>query len=166
MSQTTSSTKKPSSDGGGGDPNTAYRAKKHPDGSYDLSAPVLRLSDLTLTDETAHRNEYHTTYFGLFDSCLKYVLRDERDLPLAYLQLNITTFLIPLGIVAVCLNSFSLGVAYIAVMMIFFFERFVLMLHFSSHKKIYRTDLGLLGQACNAYVLYVVCPFFGLPPGL
>ena len=109
---------KPNPNAKGYDPNTTYLPKFNADGSYDLDAKVLKLSELTLTDETAERNEYHTTYFGLFDGFLKYVLRDERDLPLAYLQLNITTFLMPLGIYAVWTDSFWMGVVYIAVMMV------------------------------------------------
>jgi len=43
------------------------------------------------------RREYHIGSFGLLDNYFKTLLKDERDLPLLYLQLNITGWILLCG---------------------------------------------------------------------
>eukprot|EP00391_Amoebophrya_sp_Ameob2_P006836 CAMPEP_0178988090 /NCGR_PEP_ID=MMETSP0795-20121207/3622_1 /TAXON_ID=88552 /ORGANISM="Amoebophrya sp., Strain Ameob2" /LENGTH=451 /DNA_ID=CAMNT_0020679335 /DNA_START=209 /DNA_END=1564 /DNA_ORIENTATION=- len=146
-----------------------------------------KLSEIALTDEEASRNEYHFRYFGLLDPLLLSQMKDKRDLPLVYLQLNIVTFLWPL---AACLvfggngvihgtkptggevegevgdsscadwRTWSLAVVYLAMLIVGFFERFILMMHFSSHRKLYHAT------PLNNFTLYCLAPFFGVPPGI
>merc|ERR1719424_2603374 len=43
-----------------------------------------------------------------------------------------------------------------------FFQRFVLCLHYSEHRKIFRQPFGFM----NGYLQYVVAPFMGIPIGM
>jgi len=51
--------------------------------------------------------------------------------------------------------------AYLVLHLVLYFERFILALHFSSHRRLYAT-----GNPLNYYASFVVAPFFGVPPGL
>jgi hypothetical protein len=57
---------------------------------------VTCYSSLKLTDRTATRREYYFTYFGLLENFLISLLKDKKDLPLAYTQLNIVNSLFPM----------------------------------------------------------------------
>ncbi|CAD7947010.1 unnamed protein product [Amoebophrya sp. A25] len=120
---------------------------------------VTCLSDIELTDETAQRSEYHFGYFGLLDKFILPLLRDKRDLPMVYLQLNIINFLWPLALAVLYTGNVYLGIAYLPIALLGFMERFILMLHFASHRKVFKNEF------LSGFALYFIAPFFGIPPG-
>ncbi|CAD7960685.1 unnamed protein product [Amoebophrya sp. A120] len=137
---------------------TSVPEVQKPKTSSDL---VTKLSDIELTDEKAERNEFHFRYFGLLDNFLiKNFMKDKRDLPLVYLQLNIMTFLVPFAAAVVYFNTWYLGLIYLPILFVGFFERFILMMHFSSHRKLYHSEF------LNNITLYFYAPLFGTPPGI
>jgi len=126
---------------------------------------VQCLDDFVNSDLTAVRNEY---LFSLpfLKPYISKMLRDERDFPLVWLQLNIVMMLLPAAMVVfwVHLNVESSlycilsGLAYF-VLQVVFEERFILMLHFSSHRNIYENP------RIHDVMVWLLPPFFGLPPG-
>lgn len=161
---------------------------------------VLCLTELQegITDFTAPRNEYHFSYFGLMKPLARLLLKDERDEPMVYLMLNICHVLLPFagllyflehklqqgvdlfagtGFEFTSFHLRCLGVFYLVFLFLFFTERFILFLHFSSHRRIFVSNdvaggkggnkiLGVIGGMLNKFALYFLCPFFGIPPGL
>jgi hypothetical protein len=131
----------------------------------DGQAKVQTLDDVENSDLKAARNEYLWTLPFLADT-LKSKLRDERDLPLVWLQLNIVTMLLPAAVLIFWVNMnvesslicFLCGVAYF-VLLVIFEERFILMLHFSSHRAIYKNPI------LHDLMVWALPPFFGIPPG-
>eukprot|EP00747_Dinoflagellata_sp_TGD_P169875 gnl/TRDRNA2_/TRDRNA2_199987_c0_seq1.p1 gnl/TRDRNA2_/TRDRNA2_199987_c0~~gnl/TRDRNA2_/TRDRNA2_199987_c0_seq1.p1 ORF type:complete len:397 (+),score=47.67 gnl/TRDRNA2_/TRDRNA2_199987_c0_seq1:68-1258(+) len=139
--------------------------------SQDTSAirRVRCLDDVENRDLTAKRNEFHFRT-PIFVSLLERLLRDNRDLPMVCLQVNICQYL-AVGVTAVYAVHLAdtpysasirngLGIAYVAGLLVLFFERFILMLHFSSHRPIYK--YGWM----NPLVNWLVAPFFGIPCGV
>lgn len=128
---------------------------------------VQTLDEVKNSDFTAPRNEYHfRTPF--LTKALMGQLKDKRDEPMVCLQLNILQYVIP-GISLVYyvnLNDFSVfaknmvGLVYVVLLAVLFFERFILMLHFSSHRAIYHSE------ALNLLPNWVFAPIFGVPSGV
>lgn len=120
-------------------------------------------------DSKIPRNEYHFTTPVLVSALSKF-LKDQRDVPIVCLQANIFIYL-PLAVAFVyyvnlvepsysVLVRSAIGITYLVVLVLLFFERFFLMLHFSSHRSIYHVDL------LNAVPNWILAPFFGVPPGM
>jgi hypothetical protein len=126
---------------------------------------VQSLDDFTNSDLTANRNEYLFSLPFLVDK-IKPLMKDERDLPLVWLQINIVTMLLPAAVLVFWVNMnvesslycFLCGVAYF-VLLVVFEERFILMLHFSSHRAIYKD------RRLHDLMVWGLPSFFGIPPG-
>lgn len=102
-----------------------------------------------------------TTPPGLFDRVLLSLINDERDLPFVHLILA-------------CLFCASLGVGlffsgpylwylapiYLAIWALGFLDRFILMLHCTSHRMLFKKQYAALNQL----IPWVVGPFFGETP--
>lgn len=95
---------------------------------------------------------------------LKYI-RDERDLPFAYLTLKITLTLLPAGILLYM--PFITGWVWWAVAIVYaYFNNFAykgpfgLMLHCTSHRAFFKKEYNFL----NNYLPWVIAPFFGHSP--
>lgn len=137
--------------------------------SADDGQHVQVLDDIKNSDLSATRREYHFRTPFLV-TALTPLLNDERDVPMLCLMLNILQVMVP-GIALVfavnmmnplpslwCRNLVGLG--YVLTILILFQERFILMLHFSSHRKLFKNAVldGLLN--------WVYSPFFGIPCGV
>lgn len=105
-------------------------------------------------DEITERNEFFFRVPGL-QCCLK----DQRDEPICHLLLNVCFFWAFWMPVVQCSNSHVVGSLYFVFLMVFFYERFVLALHFASHRKIFQMNI------LNMVPQYFMAPFFGIPPG-
>merc|ERR1719387_559765 len=87
---------------------------------------VQTLDDVENSDLKAARNEYLWT-LPFLENTIKSLLRDERDLPLVWLQLNIVTMLLPAAVVVFwvqmnvesSLYCFLCGVAYFVLLVVF-----------------------------------------------
>lgn len=115
----------------------------------------------TITDPVFHHSQAYSATDKFF---LKFI-RDERDLPFAYLTVRITLILIPLGILLYMpfINGwlwFLIAVAYFYFNNIVFKGPFGLMLHCTSHRQFFKKEYGFM----NHYLPWVIAPFFGHSP--
>jgi fatty acid desaturase len=90
-------------------------------------------------------------------------IRDERDLPFVHLCLQITFVQIPLALALFWPGLFQWWMApvYWAVLFGVFFDRYILMLHNTSHRKLFQQPYAWL----SFYIPWVLGPFNGQTPG-
>jgi hypothetical protein len=118
--------------------------------------------------------------FGNFENRLIGIVKkgilSEDDLPIAHCMFNITVILGTLFPSFWILNlkypdalpSYAyhvLGVLYFLLGVACWMERFMLGLHYSSHKPLF-SKRSEIGRMLNAYPLYILCPLFGVSPGM
>ena len=127
------------------------------------SANKIRMVDSTgkeilgLSDLGAARNEF------LFRSPLTFMAKDERDHPMVHLQFSITVTVLPAAAALfLCELPLWVGPLYVLGIYAIFFQRFVLCLHYSEHRKIFKPRFGVM----NGYLQYVIAPFMGIPIGM
>jgi hypothetical protein len=91
------------------------------------------------------------------------IIRDERDLPFVYLCLQITFIQIPIAAALFWPGVFHWWMAPLYWAMLFgvFLDRYILMLHNTSHRKLYQKPYAWLGF----YIPWVLGPFNGQTPG-
>ena len=92
-------------------------------------------------DLSGQRNEFlFKMPNGLEKLCLP-LLQDKRDLPILYLFFDVAVTVLPAALALYCLPAWSslLGPAYLAAIDILFLERFLLALHYSQHRRLFRT---------------------------
>jgi len=92
---------------------------------------------------------------------LKYI-NDERDLPFIHLTLIASLVMIPLAVLLYIPATFSwwLAGAYLAINWLVFLDRFILMLHNTSHRRLFKRKYKQL----NHYIPWILGPFFGETP--
>jgi len=92
---------------------------------------------------------------------LRYI-RDERDMPFIYLCIKLTLLTIPVAIFLFLPGMFTWWVAapYLVVLLGVFLGPFVLMLHNTSHRILFKKDYNFM----NNYIPWVLGPFFGESP--
>ena len=113
------------------------------------------MTHLNALDEHAPRNEFFFTV-----PFLPRLLHDPRDAPVAHLFGNILCYLaISLPALA-ALDTHWAGCVYFTTLFILFFERFILALHFHSHRPLTRH------WTLNEIPQYLLAPLFGVPPGV
>ena len=89
------------------------------------------------------------------------LIRDERDLPFIWLALFLTVLLVPLAVVMFIPGLFQWWMAAIYwVLYPLHLGPYVLMLHNTSHRVLFKKRYGLL----NRYIPWVVGPFLGMAP--
>lgn len=118
---------------------------------------------LTITDPrfspSAHRS--------LIDRIALRLIRDERDLPFIHLSLAMTSVLLPGALYLFMNPSFSwwIGALYSVVNLAFFFDRYILMLHNTSHRPLFRREVGRFRTDwLNHYIPWVLGPLAGETP--
>ncbi len=91
-----------------------------------------------------------------------WLLNDRRDRPFLALILTASLVVIPFAIALFVPGVFRwwLAVGYLAVMALVFLDRFILMLHNTSHRPLFKKRYGFL----NHYIPWVLGPFFGETP--
>jgi fatty acid desaturase len=132
---------------------------------------VQCLSDFVNSDLHEKRQEY-VFRTPVLASALEPLLADKRDLPMLCLQLNILEYLIPGVIALYYMNMMEnppplyvrniLGLAFMLGNVILFEERFILMLHYQSHRPVFIRKVDFL----NNYVNWILTPFYGIPSGV
>jgi fatty acid desaturase len=133
------------------------------------SPRVQVLDKIANSDLTAARNEYHFRTPFLV-TAMSSMLKDQRDLPMLCLQLNILQVMVPGVLIVYGVNLWQpqlsllsrnlVGLAYLVIVLVGFLERFVLMLHYSAHRPIFKRE------ALNGMLSWVFAPFFGIPIGV
>jgi hypothetical protein len=90
------------------------------------------------------------------------LLHDPRDMPFLVLAATATVVVIPFAIALYIPGVFRwwLAVAYLLVNGLVFLDRFILMLHNTSHRTLFKPRYRLL----NLYIPWVLGPFFGETP--
>lgn len=99
---------------------------------------------------------------GPLDRLALRFIRDERDLPFVRLSLAMTLVLIPFAIVLYLPGVFRWWLApiYWAVLYGFFADKYILMLHNTSHRPLFKREW----KSLNLYIPWVLGPFCGETP--
>lgn len=115
--------------------------------------PMLKITDPTF--DVTKKYSFPDTFFLRF-------INDKRDLPFVHLSLKITLLVIPSACFLFLYKGLNiyLGLIYMALNFIFFLGPFVLMLHNTSHRKLFKKKYKRL----NNYIPWVLGPFFGQTP--
>ena len=116
-----------------------------------------------LTDITGVRREaFLRLPKGLEDVLVKTLLKDPRDAIMISLILNILFTIVPLSILLFLYPSHWLGATTLAFKFFMWIQRFILMMHYSEHRPLFKQPYHSVGK----YLLnFAVCPFLGIPPG-
>jgi hypothetical protein len=101
--------------------------------------------------------------YSLFERFALRFIRDPRDLPFAHLCAQMTFVLLPCAAALFVPGVFRwwLAPVYVALLMGVFFDRYILMLHNTSHRKLFLKQHSWLGF----YIPWVLGPFAGQTPG-
>ncbi len=113
---------------------------------------------LILTDPTFTKKQQ----FNIIDKVALKFIRDERDLPFVYLCLKILVFIIPVAVYLFTPGNFNwyIAFAYLAFNSLVLSGPFTLMLHNTSHRKLFKKDYEFL----NNFIPWVLGPFYGQSP--
>ena len=107
-------------------------------------------------DNKAERREY----FFCAPQTILDVLKDDRDAAVMNLLFNAAIFIATGIFFLLYTKSHVVGLLYFIILFTQLFERFVLALHFSSHKPLSHT------KAVNRIPEFWIAPFFGIPSGM
>ena len=111
---------------------------------------------LTVTDPTGAPGARNA-----FERAALTILEDERDLPFVRLALEMTLVLLPCAVYLFATRfPWWMGAAYWALLFGCFFDRYVLMLHNTSHRRLCKRQYAAL----NLYVPWVLGPLCGEAP--
>jgi hypothetical protein len=99
--------------------------------------------------------------YGAFDRLALRAINDPRDLPFVRLIVALTALVVPAALYLAWPGHFrwSLAAAYLA-MLLYFLGPFILMLHNTSHNRLFKRRFRVL----NGFVPWVLGPFFGESP--
>ncbi len=117
----------------------------------------MHLDDLTLTDPVYRPK----AAYGPVDRLFLGLLNDPRDLPFAHFIVEATLLQIPAALY-LFLGTFHwyLALPYLVMTFAWFMDRFILILHNTSHRQLFKAKYRLL----NSYIPWVLGPFFGESP--
>ncbi|HJL17540.1 MAG TPA: fatty acid desaturase [Sandaracinaceae bacterium LLY-WYZ-13_1] len=90
------------------------------------------------------------------------LISDERDLPFIWLSLQMTLFLIPAGVLLFVPGVFTwwLAPVYWALLFLVFMDRYMLMLHNTSHRRLFKRKYNFM----NKWIPWVIGIFCGQTP--
>jgi fatty acid desaturase len=98
---------------------------------------------------------------GLLDRLAEGLICDQRDIPFLRLMALLTATVVPTGLVLFVPGAFRWWLAAIHLaLIVYFLGPFILMLHNTSHRRLFRRPWGWLNQ----YIPWVIGPFFGESP--
>jgi len=99
---------------------------------------------------------------NFFQKRILNLIRDERDLPFIILCLKITFIVIPVAIYLFIPGCFRwwIAIIFLATNMVMGLGPFLLMLHNTSHRKLFKKEYDFL----NLYIPYILGPFYGESP--
>mmetsp|Transcript_39615 Transcript_39615/g.88092 ORF Transcript_39615/g.88092 Transcript_39615/m.88092 type:complete len:363 (-) Transcript_39615:628-1716(-) len=123
----------------------------------------LLATQLADRDLKAKRREYAFSLPSRFQKWLSNTLEDPRDLPAALLLANISLSIVPaaLFMYAKC-TSHVTGLAYLLVNYAWYIQRYMLTLHFTEHRRLFKQEYNWLNY-CSPFFL---CTLYGVPSGL
>ncbi len=94
------------------------------------------------SDQNGERNEFLFKFpISLIQKQTVSTLQNSRDLPIVYLFSNICTLTLPaaLAFFIFAPSSHGVGAVYFILNYVFFLQRFMLALHYSEHRKLFRS---------------------------
>jgi fatty acid desaturase len=114
--------------------------------------------EISLTDPTFQPVEQR----GWLARMVLQWINDERDLPFVWLSLGMTFVLIPFAVYLYLPGRFHwlLAVVYWAVLFGVYFDRYILMLHNTSHRRLFKRKYSFV----NNYIPWILGPFCGETP--
>jgi len=123
-----------------------------------MSTESQPINHMDLTDI---RKEYLFKLPKFIEDAITLHLVNPKDIVMIRLIFNITVTIFPSAILLFWLRNppFILGVIHLAMILVLYMQRFVLTLHFASHKALFASPVF------DLYVQYVISPFFGIPSG-
>ena len=130
------------------------RVQSAPNGAKNGYKPAM---EIVLTDPI-DRADAEPTWF---ESVATRVLCDRRDLPFVKLMILLSVTVVPTGVALFWPGAFRgwLAAVHLA-LVVYFLGPFVLMLHNTSHRRLFRRPFGW----ANRYIPWVLGPFFGESP--
>lgn len=93
---------------------------------------------------------------------VKTFLHDKRDAIMISTILNIVFFNVPLTLLLWHQPSHWLGLAIYGQKILFWLQRFILMMHYSEHRRLFKDPYHSVGKHL---LNFVISPFIGIPPG-
>ncbi|KAL6781577.1 hypothetical protein ACKKBF_B08580 [Auxenochlorella protothecoides x Auxenochlorella symbiontica] len=116
------------------------------------------------SDTVAGRQEYLWRPPPFVVNWLRRSLVEERDLPAAFMLLNLATTTLPAALLlwSTGCRSHLLGAAYLILTYAAFLQRFMLTLHFTEHRPLFKPGYRLL----NLVAPLILAPLLGVPPGM
>ena len=118
-----------------------------------MSRPIATITDPRFTPVES-RNVVELFFLGL--------INDERDLPFIWLSLQMTFVILPAAALLYVPDFLRWWMAplYWALVFLVFIDRYMLMLHNTSHRKLFKRKVKLL----NKWIPWVIGPFCGQSP--
>jgi hypothetical protein len=90
-------------------------------------------------------------------------IHDQRDSSMLSLIVNICLTTVPLNICLFFNPSHMLGLFTIGFTLFMYLQRFILMMHYAEHRKLFKKPYHSVGQY---FLSGCLCCFFGIPPGM
>lgn len=120
-----------------------------------MPATTLHITDPVFTGTPANG-------YGPIDRFFLHLIRDERDLPFIHLCLRISLTIVPIAVLLYWPGMFRWWIAalYLALNWSLFMGRYILMLHCTSHRALYKSEYGWM----NKLIPWFFGPFFGETP--
>mmetsp|Transcript_4993 Transcript_4993/g.16652 ORF Transcript_4993/g.16652 Transcript_4993/m.16652 type:complete len:415 (-) Transcript_4993:1721-2965(-) len=137
-----------------------------------LSAPLVGRRggmgdgpEVFLDDINKPRQEYYFKPPGFVTRWLEASLQDKRDMPIAWLYWNIMVTMYPaLFLLWALPPSNLLGASYLVGFNVLYMQRFILAMHYSTHKRLFKKGSCLgASEFVNKFNICVVAPVFGIP---
>jgi len=97
------------------------------------------------------------------DFFASFLIEDKRDAVMLSLIFNICCTTVPLNVYLFLHPSHMLGAFTIAFTLYMFLQRFILMMHYAEHRKLFKEPFNSFGKY---FLSGFLCTFFGIPPGM
>jgi hypothetical protein len=125
-----------------------------------MQAQTCEKSEINRHDLQAPRREWWVTLPSAADKTICNLLRDTRDAPIARMLANVMFLVVPAAGYAFASESHFIGGVYLACNLLLMQERFILGLHYATHRPLFRAEGAGRCLVQSLGVLY------GLPPGV
>jgi hypothetical protein len=123
---------------------------------------VLSTAPMTVSIVTSDANFIPAEKPGLFERVARHFLQDKRDVPFLALSVSASLTVIPFAVALYWPGVFRWWLAPIYLALVFgvFVDRFILMLHNTSHRPLFKKKYRIFAN----YIPWVLGPFFGESP--
>lgn len=115
--------------------------------------PVLAVQ-AAQKDLAAKRREYYFALPGFLRDRVQLLLQTQDDLPILFLLWNVSITTLPIAVAVFSIPAWShiLGPLYLICSYVLFLERYLLALHYSEHKKLFKKGQHAKQRCCSPTV--------------